>query len=82
MDEPAGSGLPAFITAPTRTVPESVPSEPQAQPDVVVTEVSAEATDESNLHLRPRRRRRPKSEFAAGDSEGRQEAPASDPVGD
>ena len=75
LEEPT-NGLPAFITAPTRVVVEN-------EPQPVVQEAAAptpETDDESALHLRPRRRRRPKSEFAEGP--GQTEAPATDPVGE
>jgi len=78
-DQPNG-GLPAFITAPTRTVTENAPSESQAEPEALPKDVAAEMGDETNLHLRPRRRRRPKSEFVAGEEGPRQEA--GEPAGD
>ncbi len=73
-DAPAG-GLPAFITGPMRTtVPESSNEQPTVEADVPV-QAAPEAGDEAGLHLRPRRRRRPKGEFANASEggEGRQE---------
>ena len=68
-EEPV-NGLPAFITAPTRVVAEPAEIETVEQPAL-----RAEAGDEA-VHLRPRRRRRPKPEFAEKadfDGEARQE---------
>lgn len=77
-DAPA-AGLPAFITGPSRTTPGD---EPQPGPSEAVA-VPGEASGEDTFHLRPRRRRRPKQEFASEAGEGRTEhEPASDPVGD
>jgi hypothetical protein len=75
LEEPV-NGLPAFITAPTRTTIENDPQPVVQEASVPVTD----ATDEAAFHLRPRRRRRPKGDF--GEGEGHTEAPASDPVGD
>ena len=72
VEEPT-NGLPAFITAPTRVPVEAVANQPAADVSDAVT--SPETTDDA-FHLRPRRRRRPKAEFAG--SEG--ESPTSDPV--
>ncbi len=67
VDETVGGGLPAFITAPMRSnVPESANEQPPVEAEVPV-HGAAEAGDEAGLHLRPRRRRRPKGEFANGD---------------
>ena len=64
VDEAVAGGLPAFITAPMRSnVPDSATEQPPAEADVPV-HGAPEAADESGQHMRPRRRRRPKSEFA------------------
>ncbi|SFK34210.1 DUF4167 domain-containing protein [Methylocapsa palsarum] len=78
------NGLPAFITAPVRIEPEpaAAPVAPERlgvagddQPDV-------ERADGGGFHLRPRRRRRSKSEMAIDEAAGREEAIANDPVAD
>lgn len=77
VEEPT-NGLPAFITGPSGR-PNSE-DDPQPETSVAPTE----ATEDTGAHMRPRRRRRPKPEFADGESnhsEG-EDAPASDPVGD
>ena len=78
-DEQPVVGLPAFITAPTRAPVADVaeaeqPVIAQAQPPATGPETSEDA----GFHMRPRRRRRPKTEFAGADggSEGTA-APAS-----
>ena len=71
-EEPT-NGLPAFITAPTRLPVEAGAAQPVDHVGETVT--SPEAGDDA-FHLRPRRRRRPKAEFAG--TEG--EAPTPDPV--
>jgi len=82
VDEPA-SALPAFITGPTRLTAESTSSEPPVERETPISEAPAtDGAEEANLHLRPRRRRRPKSEFVGGEGEARQEAAAGDPVGE
>ena len=53
-----------------------------AQPSLIeAAAATPEAGDEAGFHMRPRRRRRPKSEFAGAESvEGNQDTPAGDPV--
>lgn len=79
-EEPA-NGLPAFITQATRVPTENAAVEPVADVNQA-SESASETADDAGFHLRPRRRRRPKGEFADGEGEVQQEAPASDPVGD
>lgn len=79
LDESA-NGLPAFITGPSRPQLEN-----EAQPEAPAETTPVEATEDSGQHMRPRRRRRPKAEFEGGEgreNDNRQDAPASDPVGD
>ncbi len=84
LDEPV-NGLPAFITAPTRVQPDPVASEPPAEALDPTGAPSSnggaahEGGEEPAFHLRPRRRRRSKAEFAA---EAPDAPPASDPVGE
>ena len=91
MEEPV-NGLPAFITAPVRTQPDPVASEPPQAPDATRAAASngvvphengqeggQDGGEDAGYHLRPRRRRRSKAEFAA---EAPDAPPASDPVGD
>ena len=82
VEEPVGGGLPAFITGPTRTVPEA-PSE-QAAPETTAptTQVAGDPGEDTNLHMRPRRRRRPKGEFVAGGDEGETRQEANEPASD
>jgi hypothetical protein len=77
-DVGAHKGLPAFITAPVRLQPE--PHLSDEQPVVAETLDRAEVENEAaGFHLRPRRRRRSKSEMDEGSPEI---APTRDPVGD
>ena len=75
-DEQPSVGLPAFITAPTRVqVPDAAEAEQPAIAAVVTPETAPETGDEASFHMRPRRRRRPKSEFAVAEAaDGRAEA--------
>lgn len=83
VDEAVAGGLPAFITAPMRNpVPDSTNEQPPVEVETHAN--GAVETDESQ-HMRPRRRRRPKGEFAtAGEGgEGRPEPQdAGDRTGD
>ncbi len=70
LEEQPVNGLPAFITTPTRLQPEVVATDVAMQPSI-----PSDEGDEANFHLRPRRRRRAKADFAT-DGEIRQEPPA------
>jgi Domain of unknown function (DUF4167) len=73
----ASPGLPAFITAPVR----SIQQEPVSDEGADYVERSELDSDAPGFHLRPRRRRRPKQDIAMGDGSG-ESASAHDPVGD
>ena len=77
IEEAPANGLPAFITAPVRIPVETVvePVEAKSVSPVV------DQGDEVGFAMRPRRRRRPKAEFAGGD-EAQGELPTPDPVAD
>jgi hypothetical protein len=73
------SALPAFITAPMRPQPDAAVSEaPMVENETSAPDSASE--DAVNFAMRPRRRRRPKAEFA--DAAGETAAPAADPVGE
>ncbi len=92
----APKGLPAFITAPVRTVPETIVDPLEADVAVEafgqIDDVRSEAErDPNGFHLRPRRRRRSKAEMAidqaaahdgSHDGSSDAETSAEDPVGD
>ena len=76
VDDAMPNGLPAFITAPVRVPTETVEPVTSVAP-------STDQGDEAEFLLRPRRRRRPKAEFAGGETDGgHSEAPSGDPVGE
>ena len=80
-EEQPGTGLPAFITAPVRTLQDPPAIEPTNA--AAADEGASDAPEEAGFHMRPRRRRRPKPDFSGGDDgESVQDASASDPVGD
>ncbi len=95
-EDVAPKGLPAFITAPVRTVPETIVDPLEADVAVEafgqIDDVRSEAEREPNgFHLRPRRRRRSKAEMAidqaaahdgSHDGSSDAETSAEDPVGD
>ena len=64
-DEQPVVGLPAFITAPTRVaVPDAAEAEQPVVAQVEAPAVAPETGEDAGFHMRPRRRRRPKSELA------------------
>ena len=72
-DEQPVVGLPAFITAPTRApVPDAAEAEQPVIAQSQPPETAPETSEDAGFHMRPRRRRRPKPEFAGaeGGSEG------------
>ena len=80
-DEQPSVGLPAFITAPTRvSVVETAEIEQPALASIETPVTAPETGDEASFHMRPRRRRRPKPEFAGAEdaSDGGGSAPAGD----
>jgi hypothetical protein len=81
---PAVNALPAFITTPVRIQPEPVPVNEPVLPglhDAPAATVDA-PTDDAGFAARPRRRRRAKAEFTAGEDDIAFQAPAPDPVGE
>ena len=80
IEEPVGGGLPAFITGPTRAVVETA-SDHGPESAAPMTQAAGDATEDTNI-MRPRRRRRPKSEFPAGGDEGEARQEAGEPAGD
>ncbi len=86
VEDAAPKGLPAFITAPVRTVPEPVAEPLETDSAVEVFSSNDDAEREPNgFHLRPRRRRRSKAEMASDQAsahESNADTSAEDPVGD
>jgi hypothetical protein len=81
---PAVNALPAFITTPVRIQPETAPINEPNLPDLREPQVEATGApgDDVSFAVRPRRRRRPKAEFGAGDDDVAFQAPTPDPVGE
>lgn len=81
---PPVNALPAFITTPVRIQPEPAPISEPSLPDLREPQVEATGApgDDVSFAVRPRRRRRPKAEFSAGDDDVAYQAPTPDPVGE
>lgn len=79
-NEPPVNALPAFITTPVRIQTETaVPGVEPVLPGLDSPVTAAPVAGEGEFGIRPRRRRRTKADFAAGEGDS---TPAPDPVGE